>query len=494
MRRLLPLLLLMLMMSPSALAWEDYTVYPKEDNAPDSVTYCDNLRGGYVDVFTIGGTTYDYAGEYIEVTDASGLMTFFRTDEGWPDVDTAMPDIMAYAAALPEAGERVFTFDGRTGTLTLADGTVHALPGTSEIVDYYDRGSRLFLTLDTEAGAHWLCIVPTNGGEPYTKALPFSGYFDSYHVGPEDDTVLYLSLDTGVEDDYFELAFYWNGERWTLGTMKNYWEVIDFDDYAICRDTDFSVTFGHHTWHDLETLDFSTLPHTFTELAAMLTHEGWRFAAQDLTLLTSPDANAEPATGQPDWDDKTAPAVCPADTPLCLLGTEGDWAKVGLHLDDLDYAVGYVPMSMLLTEPINVIPGGEAQGWFYTMTVEDGVLYFRTPSEYFPIVPIEVERAFADAARDLYREKGYSATPMRFDPDLYDLVKHFSWTIDSVRDMFLTDTALVTSCTMSWLEGNVLEIIHHPTDEHPTYYDIKMPAPFTFDREDWPWCITPVFD
>ncbi len=448
------------------------TVYT--DGAPGCITWHVTAYSIRVQTFRIGSCTYGRATDYLSIHDEeTALMTFYRHDD-WPTAHMPLPDIVAWAEA-QQRGEWVFALDLVNDQMLLPTGESLAIPPVEDLSDAYDRGSRIFLSAKLEDGGHLLRIV-TKGEEAdvLDVPVPWKCWFDSFHVGPNDDTVLYPTFVLGGEDNFLDLSFYFQDGVWELGVINNGWEVIDFQDYAICRDTDANATFGVHPWHTLESIDWPTLPRTFAEAAAGLTKEGWRFAAEELSLRAAPDASA------------AAVATCAADVPLAVIRFEGEWALVGLHQENMwDSITGYVPVESLRAEPVSFIPGGETDGWFYTMTIKDGLLHFDSPLAEFSFTPLRVCDGFEDVARALYRAQGCAATPARFDPALYPYLDGLIYEENSIHDLFLTeDTAVIAVKTHSGRYR--LEIVANPTGAAMAT-EIWMPGAFHFDRESWFW-------
>ncbi len=469
---------------PEGTSLEAYHIEPGyvtvfADGAPGCVTWRTFANRIRMTGFRVGSRTYGIFQEYLSVHDEdTGVLTLYRDDGSFGDAYMSFADVAAFAQNLHDAGEWVFSVEPDGSVMRLPSGEELPLPemdNIDAIAGAYDRGSRIFLSVDTADGGHLLRIV-TKGetAEVLDIPVPWTCWFDSYHVGPNDDTVLYPSFDVGGPDEYLEMSFEWEDGCWKLDVINNGWEVIGFREYDISRDTDLNVVFGVHPWHTLETLDWSTLPRTFAQAAAGMTKEGWLFAAEDLSLRASPDGAAETV------------ASCAADTPLAVIRFEGEWALVGLHQEDMwGPNTGYVPVESLRAEPVSAIPGGEADGWFYTMTVEDGLLRFDSPMTECPFTPLRVYGGFEGVARALFREQGYAATPARFDPALYPYLDGLIYEEYAIHDLFLTENAAVISVDMG--EGRCrLEIVSDPAEKAEDT-NVYMPAPFHFDRENWFW-------
>ncbi len=458
-------------------AWGDPITYTREDTDWGHILY--SVTDGYWVVnFKYGDCIFASCNEYVSVhNEMTGLQTFYR-DERWGALYD--PDgIAVWAEDLLQNGEVAFVHDVNQSKLILPDvGEVELPAGLScDIQDAYIRQQRLFMTIDTFDDRHFLYIVTwQNGLDVRAIEIPWSGYFDSYHVGDSNDCI-YLWLEMFEEEDG-RIAAYEEDGRWILD-MVGANDLFFFTPYGVQQDMYRFWAYGTHPWNDIETMDWTTLPLTYEDAVAGLTREGWRFPHESQPIYAAPDVGAELV------------ALCPKDTPVCVIRTEGEWAYVGAQLLDEDGhpCVGYMLTSALEEMPLqsHVLPGGEIAGWFVMMTVENDLLTFAPIdfwTNYRPI-PIEVRSGFIDAARAAYQEKGYAATPIGFDESLLPYLKD-SWSDrETVCDAIVTDSMLALAVRKDWDDGDsewLLRIVNG-TQEVTNRSDLRMPRPFRFDRE-----------
>ncbi len=395
--------------------------------------------------------------------------------------------MMLLLLAMPAAAENgeVYVHDPARNVIVIPGAGEAPTPAGSEIVDAYHRGQRLFVTLDTADDRHFLMIVTwMDGFDVRTVEMPWQGAFDDFHIPPEDDAsdhndyfILYLDA---MEDFGYLIAREWEG-RWILEGINTGWEVIDFAPWGVRQDVYGYWAYGTHEWHDLETMDWTTLPLTFEDAVDALTHEGWLFPKADTAMYASPDKSAEVIV------------VCEKDTPLRVIRTEGDWAYVGqLILDDRveqisEPPVGYIPLTELSDMPEGYLPGGELLGWFCQMQVEDGVLTFAPLDGWQDVMPLTVAEGFAEAACEIYRETGYAATPAGFDARLLPYLEaayllHI-FDVGEARAAVILEDALLLAVEDPWTGEWTLRIV---TEEQEQIFG--MPGPFGFDRHelsDW---------
>ncbi len=467
-------------------AWGDTITYTQTDTEWGHILY--SVTDGYWVVnFKYGDCIFAPCNDYVSVhNEMTGLQTFYR-DERWGTLFD--PDEVAvFADDLLQNGEIAFVHDVEQGKLILPDSGEVELPAglSCDIQDAYIRQQRLFMTLDTFDDRHFLYIVTWQDGlDVRAIEIPWSGSFDSYHVGDSNDHFI-LHLDANVDFGYI-VAGEVEG-RWILHTINTGWDVIGVEDWGVRSDVYNNYwAYGSCPWRDIETMDWTTFPLTYGQAAERMTHQGWMFPKAETTILVSPDANA------------AAAMTIPADTPLCILRTEGDWAFVGVQLTegcflrDEDWWgpwVGYVPLDALSDMPQSVLPGGEIYGWFVTMTVEPGsggyydnsvTIRFASIDNQQDFMPLEVMKDFVEHARAVYREKGYAATPLGFDesllPDL--VVERYRYVRDGVvHDAVVTENKLLLALQDA---DGVWKL--HIFQNDRVWTDVRMPGPFRFSRE-----------
>lgn len=494
MRRMLIMIVTLLLLMVPALAdttWTEETVWG------DTITYTRmDMDWGYIiynetdDLlvnFKYGNCTFAPCDDFVSVHDEmTGLQTFYR-DERW-DAFFTHDELSVWAEELLHHGDTAFVHDVDQGKLILPGIGEADLPAgqTCQIADAYIRQQRLFMTIDMADGRHFLYIVTWKDTlDVRAIEIPWSGSFDTFHVGPESDDHFILHLDAN-EDFGYVVAGEVEG-RWILNTINTGWDIIDIADWGVRSDVNSYWAYGDCPWRDLETMDWNTLPLTYEDAAAGMTHQGWMFAKAQTCLLASPD------------NEEAVLIELSADTPLCILRTEGDWAFVGVQmtegcfLRDEDWWgpwVGYVPLDMLTDMPQSFLPGGEIYGWFVTMTVEPGsgryydnsvTIRFASIDNQQDFMPLEVMKDFVEHARAIYREKGYAATPLGFDesllPDL--VVERYKSVRDGVvHDAVVTENKLLLA--MQDADG-VWKLRIFQNDL--VWTDIRMPGPFRFSRE-----------
>ncbi len=495
MRRAVLTILLLALLAVPALAEETWTeetargdtiTYAREETEWGHILY--SVTDGYWVVnFKYGDCIFASCNEYVSVhNEMTGLQTFYR-DERWGSLFD--PDKLAvWAEDLLQNGEGAFVHDVNQGKLILPGIGEVDLPSydSCDILDAYDRGQRLFMTIDTFDNRHFLYIVTWQDGlDVRVVEMPWSGSFDTFHVGPESDDHFILHLDANGDFGYIVV---WEIEgRWILNTINTGWDVIGVEDWGVRSDVNSYWAYGECPWRDIETMDWNTLPLTYGAAAAGMTHQGWMFPKEETTILVGPAANA------------AAAMTIPADTPLCILRTEGDWAFVGVQmtegcfLTDEDWWgpwVGYVPLDALSDMPQSVLPGGEIFGWFVTMTVEPGsgqyydnsvTIQFASIDNWHDFMSLEVMKDFVESARAVYQEKGYAATPLGFDEALlpYLVVERYKFVRDGVvHDAIVTENKLLLA--MQDADGIwKLRIFQNDL----VWTDVRMPGSFRFNRE-----------
>lgn len=487
MRRILLMMLFLLLLTYPAQADTAWSVvnevgetidYPRTDTEWGYITYFGDVFGDeWVDNFCYEGRVYDVMDGYITILDEStGVQTFRRG--GWVGQARTPEEIAAYAQSVN--GELVFTHDRKQNLLMLPGKEAVKLPEGGVIQDGYDRRQRLFLTIDTADDRHFLCIVTwADGLDVRTIEMPWSGYFDSYHVGDENDCIyLWLDMFEG-EDASGRIAAYEVDGRWKLG-MVNAIGMYFPEQFGALNDMYGHFAYGTHEWNDIETMNWNTLPMTYEDMVAALHNEGWRFPQGDAPIYAAADVGA------------ALVCVCPQDTPVCVIRTEGEWAYVGAQINDEsgDPYVGWMLLSKLAEMPMqrSIIPGGEMGGWFCTMTVEDGVLTFAPIDDFYnyQAVPVQVRSGFAEAARAVYLEKGYAATPIGFDESLLPYLKYHVPEYEAVCDAVVTETVLAMAVRSdryaSGAEWELCIVTGTPEERDKTV--LQMPGPFRFTWED----------
>lgn len=471
MRRIILTLLLLLLPLTARAETRYETVHPEDAGLLTSVTYgVDNIR--WVHEFQYGDSVFSQDGDAIVVENET-FLTCAYVEGSLPSAETAFADLAAFAEEIL-AAKPVFSVDWANGpVLLLPDGTEVAIPA-SEISQAYVRNQRLFLSLVLGDGTHLLRIVTWRDGlDVRDVPVPWAFWLDDYHAG-EDGDDLCLMLD--YTEEYQIYAQYADG-RWRLSGFNTGREVYGLAANAVSLWLESYWAYGNHPWSDLETLDFATLPLTHTELLSHITREGWFFPTEDVTLWAAPSQEGD------------APYQIPADTPLPVIRIEGEWAYVGIHNADeygAEPITGYVPLANLSEMPVNVLPGGEQNGWFYTMTVKDGVLTFlNLRDEYDQYMSIPVESTFAAAARETYRQTGFAATPHRFDPALYPHIDPCVQFWETLKDVYIEGDKVV--CAIDSRTGEHLLRIVTAFEPRVSYQEFVMPAPFHFDREGLYW-------
>ncbi len=486
MRRIMMTLLTLFLLTVPALADETWTVqgdlytdvYTRMDADWGYIVYRDSEYGPYhyIDYFKYGSCIFDVCDDYVFAFDErTGVQTFYRSD--WVKAAASAEEAAAYAESVLSNAEVVFNHDRTQNTLKIPGMDAMAMPEGGVIQDAYDRQQRLFMTIDTADGSHFLYIVTWQDGlDVRAIEIPWSGYFDSYHVGDSNDCI-YLWLEM-FEDEDGRIAAYEEDGRWTLGLVTAR-DQFYFTPYGVQRDMYSFYAYGTHPWNDIETMDWNTLPLTYEDAVAGLSREGWRFPHESQPIYAAPDVGAELV------------ALCPKDTPVCVIRTEGEWAYVGAQLlDENDYpCVGYMLTSALEEMPLqsHVLPGGEIGGWFVMMTVENDLLTFAPIdfwTDYQPI-SVEVRAGFAGMARAVYQEKGYAATPVSFDETLLPYLRDYYPERETICDAIVTDSMLALAVRKDWDDGNsewLLRIVNG-TQEVTNRSDLLMPGPFRFDRE-----------
>ncbi len=483
-RAILTILFLVLLAVPAQAdtTWtvegDRYTdVYTQTQTSWGYIVYRESEDGpyNYVDRFKYDGCVFDVCDDYVWAYDEiAGRQTFYCAD--WLQGDASAEEIAAYAESVLSA-EAIFTHDRTRNTLQIPGREETAMPEGGVISDAYDRQQRLFMTIDTADGRHFLYIITWQDGlDVRAIEIPWSGYFDSYHVGDSNDCI-YLWLEM-FEDEDGRIAAYEEDGRWILD-MVGANDLFFFTPYGVQQDMYRFWAYGTHPWNDIETMDWTTLPLTYADAVAGLSREGWRFPHESQPIYAAPDVGAELV------------ALCPKDTPVCVIRTEGEWAYVGAQLLDEDGhpCVGYMLTSALEEMPLqsHVLPGGELCGWFVMMTVENDLLTF-APIDFwtnYQPIPIEVRSGFIDAARAAYQEKGYAATPIGFDESLLPHLKDYWMERETVCDAIVTDSMLALAVRKDWNNGDsewLLRIVNG-TQEVTNRSDLRMPRPFRFDRE-----------
>ncbi len=500
MRRITLMTLFLLLLIFPALADTTWTVeddyytyiYTQVDTEWGHILYREDKYGpsNYVENFKYGSCTFDVCDDYVSVYDeTTGVQTFYRGK--WVKAAASADEAAAYAENVLANAEVVFIHDRNRNALHIPGMDEISVPPGGVIQDAYDRQQRLFMTIDTADGRHFLYIVTWQDGlDVRAIEIPWSGYFDSYHVGDSNDCI-YLWLEMFEdEDEDGRIAAYEEDGRWTL-EMVNAIGMYFFTPYGVQQDMYRFWAYGTHPWNDIETMDWNTLPLTYEDAVAGLSREGWRFPHEDQPIYAAPDVGAKLV------------ALCPKDTPVCVIRTEGEWAYVGAQLadDEWDACVGYMLTSALEEMPLqsNVLPGGELCGWFVMMTVdaEPRDTYGKTATDYFlhfaPIdpwtnyqpIPVEVRAGFIEAARAAYLEKGYAATPIGFDEALLPYLMDYWPERETICDAIVTDSMLALAVRYDWDDGDsewLLRIVNG-TQEVTNRSDLRMPGPFRFDRE-----------
>ncbi len=508
MRRLLRMILTIMLLLPAARADETWT---EETAWGDTITYTQtDVDWGYILYsvtddwmvnFRYGDCIFAPCDDFVSVhNEMTGLQTFYR-DEGWGSLFEP-EEVAAWAEKLLQNGEVAFVLDVNQGILILPGiGEVKmpdALP--CDIRDAYIRNQRLFMTLDTFDNRHFLRIVTWRDGiDVLDIAMPWSGSFDAFHVGAQVDDYFILHLDTPNPDFGYIIACEAEDGCWLLSTINTGREVIDVEDWGVRCDVNMYWAYGACPWRDLATMDWMTLPLTYMDAAEGMAHEGWRFAAEGAQLFAAMDGSTD------------ALMDIPADTPLCLISVEGDWAFVGVQKTfegEADFYdgpwVGYVPVAMLNELPVSLLPGGEVAGWFVTMTVETTEYrnyYGRVSYEYnltfapidgcFDFIRIEVNEGFAEAALEAYRETGYAATPVQFAEELLPYL-NFLTSRDIVADAVMSEKMLSLSV---YREGEgvwELVLVTRDAEGKQQWTNFRMPGPFRFSRAqigDWDYAI-----
>lgn len=484
MRRYLMMLLCLMMLATSAMAdeswteesaWGDTICYTRTDTEWGSIL-CVGFGESvmWISRLTYGSLTITECDAYVAVDDAStGLETFYR-GVPWPEIDTPEEALAAFAEDVVANAEVAFVHDkGRHQLMIPGAGEVE-VPSQASVRDAYNRGPRLFMTLDTADERHFLYIVTWEDGlDVRAMEMPWAGSFDTYHISPNAEDNDYFVLYLDAAEDFGYIVVEEHESRWQISCINTGWEVLGVQAWGVWDDLNMYPAYGTHPWHDIETMDWNTLPMSYGEAVSVLQNEGWRFAVQDAPLYAEPDASS-PVT-----------VTCPQDTPVHVIRTEGDWAWVGLQMtdDDLVPYVGYMLLSETNALPETVLPGGEVLGWFCTMTVEENVLTFAPVDDYYEFPSLEVAEGFADAVRAVYAQTGYAATPVRFDDALLPYLKGYVYPRQTVCDAFLTDEALLLSVYDPDKNACLLQILAElPEGERET--SLLMPGAFRFDRRN----------
>ncbi len=498
MRRMLWIILVMLLLIPAARAeetwttlnsWGETVTWTRTETEWGSITWAVSESGeDWLPGFRYRGIDFAPADEFIAAYDeATGVETFYAEDIWCHDPDDR-DSFVALAEKLLTSGEVGFRHDRRNSRLIIPGVGEAAMPEGAEIYDAYIRQQRLFMLLDTAGGGHGLRIVTWRDGiDVLDIAMPWSGGFDTFHVGPTADDHFILYLDTENPDFGYIVANEAEDGRWLLNTINTGWGVLEVTDWGVRDDMEEYWAYGACPWRDLAAMDWTTLPLTCWDALEAMEHEGWRFAAEGTKLFSA-------------MDEASAVLMdVTVDTPLCLLKVEGDWAFVGVQKEwegeaDWYYGpwVGYVPVAMMNELPVNVLPGGEMGGWFVTMTVEEEQdsscgchTYTRTRMTFAPLdgwydsASIEVEEGFAEAALAAYRETGYAATPMGFAesllPYLWDSAGE-----EVVRDAVLTEGGLVLCLYDEFYDRWELILVRM---EDGYWTNFRMSGPFRFTRD-----------
>ncbi len=311
MRRALLTILFLVLLALPALAdttwteetvWGDTITYTRMDMDWGYIIY--NETDDWLVNFKYGNCIFAPCDDFVSVHDEmTGLQTFYR-DERW-DAFFTHDELSVWAEELLHHGDTAFVHDVDQGKLILPGIGEADLPAgqTCQIADAYIRQQRLFMTIDTADDRHFLYIITWRDGlDVRGIEMPWRGSFDSFHVGSESDDHFILHLDANADFGYIVVAEV--DGRWLLDTINTGWDAIAVDDWGVRSDVNEYWAYGDCPWRDIETMDWSTLPLTYGEAAAGMTHQGWMFAKEKTRLLASPD------------NEEAVLMELPADTPL----------------------------------------------------------------------------------------------------------------------------------------------------------------------------------
>lgn len=405
---------------------------------------------------------YDYT---VVLNEERAVRTYYR--QAFPIYTTDTGELADFALKTLAEAEAAFEITLQPSVLRLTDGREIPVP-SSEICTGYDVPGRYLLTMECPDGGYQLLIITADETLDVLRVnLPWPAGFDSFHIGTmKDHFILLPRWDEPYEAS--ELVFAEEEGRWFLTCINNGCEVIGIGDTSVMRDVDDWPVTGLHPWHDLTEMDLSALPHSYEEMTATLQSEGWAFLTAGTSLYAAPDAEMPCAT------------IEHADTPIHVLRREGEWSLV---VPNCEENAVYVSTSALLTLPETVLPGGEWDGVFATLTVEDGIANFQplpksASAEEVTFAPFPVLEGFEEAVLRAYQTEGGAITPMSISAQVAPTLGVGE---DAGANQLPVRGVWITNTTAFFLlknpkGGDIVRIIHR-RDDAWRVQSLRMPAP-----------------